>query len=123
IILARPMLLLRLLARARGEHDYAAFAPEYVGRETNLANLVWRRLHQPSGALHPRFRQEWRVVASPRAFRCGKLCRKRCRLPSVPELENLGSLPFPGMEFGAQRSDIALEQRLLFAGHMMQIFM
>src|SRR5262245_16881594 len=69
IILARPMLLLRLLARERDEHDYAAFAPKYVVRETHLANLVRRRLHQPRGARYPRLRHEWRIVASPRAFR------------------------------------------------------
>src|SRR5262245_56510518 len=69
VMLAGPVLLLRLLARERDHHHHAALAPEHVVREANLAHLVWRRLHQARRARYPRFREEWRVGASPGPFR------------------------------------------------------
>ena len=67
-----------------------------------LADLVRRRLHQPGGARYPGFRQEWRIIASPPAFRLGQFGRKRRRFPSVSQLEDLGGPALPGMELGAQ---------------------
>src|SRR5262245_29590850 len=115
------MLLLRLLARKRNEHDRVAFALQHVVRETNLADPIRRRFHQPSGARYPWFGRKWWVVASSCAFRCRQLHRKRHRFPRVAELIQLGSLPLHGMEFGTQRFDIMLEERPLLAGHVMPI--